>query len=232
MTMTETTAHQPLTGADPRDGLPSMLWGYAMIHDAILRDTGRLPGALGRVRDRADADRMSDWLRLFETAIVHHHEREDDLIFPFLAERCGFNPGELTADHHVLDELFGELVGAIDLMRGAPETTDHDVRHAVAVATELDQVMVRHLQVEELAVFPVVARHVEVEEWRAIEQEIQKDSSVRDAAFALPWVLEGANPAYVDHLRDDLPLPFRIINALFWKRAYDRVAAPLQAVAS
>ena len=232
MTMTEPTVHQPLVAADPRDGLPPMLWGYAMIHDAILRDAGRLPEALGRVRHRADVDRMSGWLQLFETAIVHHHEREDDLIFPLLAERIGFNAGELTADHHVLDELFRELIGATDMMRSAPETTDHSIRAAVAVATELDQVMVRHLHEEELAVFPVITRHVEVEEWRAIEQEIQKDSSLRDAAFALPWVLEGAKPAYVDHLRDDLPLPFRIINALFWRRAYDRIAAPLQAVVS
>src|SRR6478609_6745154 len=109
MTMTETITDQQVTGADPRDGLPSMLWGYAMIHDAIMRDTGRLPEALSRVRDRAGVDRMVRWIGLFETAIVHHHEREDHLIFPRLAQRSAFDPGDLTADHHVLDELFNEL---------------------------------------------------------------------------------------------------------------------------
>ena len=132
----------------------------------------------------------------------------------------------------MLDGLFVQMRDALAGMRGTDSASTspspHAIRRAVDVATELDAVMVQHLTVEERMVFPRLALDIDAAEWEATEQKIQKDAGLRVVAFTLPWVIEDANPLYLEHLQEDLPRLFSVVNALWWSRAYDRCSSLLR----
>lgn len=229
MTLTETTPH--LTGVPPRlaprDTLPLKLGAYAAIHDAILRDLARLEArtrasaaGVGPDLDRAGLARW--WVR-FERNIDHHHEREDDLLFPLLVERgVALDLAGLTDDHDVLDRLMADVRGC--LVDGGPADL-------VVAATALRAHMDDHLTREEVEVFPAVDAHFTVEEYAELEAEMRKGLPLREMAFTLPWIEDGLQPRLHAHLCHELPAPLLALDRLLWQRRYARTAAPLVEVA-
>src|SRR4051794_16446563 len=94
---------------DERLALPDFLTGFMAIHDAMRRDAIRLVAASERHPvsvPAATGARFGAWWSRVETAIVHHHQAEDGVVWPDLvARRPAFaaHLAELEADHHELD---------------------------------------------------------------------------------------------------------------------------------
>ena len=93
-----------------RRALAGFLTGFMAIHDAMRRDARRLVACSER-QDRAVAattgEQLLDWWRRVETAIVHHHQAEDEVVWPDLVARrpaFGERRPELEVDHHALDD--------------------------------------------------------------------------------------------------------------------------------
>ena len=222
---TTTATTERLETTVPRDGLAPHLAAYAAIHDAMVRDARRL----GEVVATLPADQgpaLRTWWDLYEANIEHHHTREDDLVFPLVADRePGFTSGELMADHAVLDWHLAQVRRSIEaLADGSRELGDLRsdlVRQVGLFAHHLDD----HLGREERIVFPVLATQVTVEEFTAMEDEMRKGMPLRTLSFTLPWILDDLHPALatVAHI----PLPLRVLDRWFWERRYARLAAPL-----
>lgn len=230
MTITEMTGTRP-AGTEcatlvPRDRLPLKLAAYAGIHDAILRDLSRLE-RLARRGERAgviDRAGLRRWWAQFTAGIEHHHEREDDLLFPMLIERgVTLDLAGLTADHDVLDGL---MAAVHDGLAG----TDPIERLAVTVAALLAH-MDDHLAREEQQLFGPIDALFSSEEYADLEAEMRAGMSVRDLAFTLPWILDDLHPRLLGHLVAEAPAPLRLMNRLFWARSYAKIAAPVLAVA-
>jgi iron-sulfur cluster repair protein YtfE (RIC family) len=223
---TITTATPPML---ERDELAPHLAAYAAIHDAMVRDAARLARAVA-TSPVEDGPALRAWWDHYELEIEHHHTREDELVFPLVAERdTDFTSGELMADHAVLDLHMGLVRGSLDeLATGARELAEVRtdlVRQVGAFAHHLDA----HLGREEQVVFPVLAERVSAEEYADMEKEMQKGMPLSALAFALPWILDDAHPALVEHA--DIPLPLRVLDRLFWQRRYARIEAPLHRAA-
>lgn len=99
-----------------------------------------------------------------------HHEGEDLLVTPLLAERCTDDEAEVVlrvATQH--KEVLGPLEDADEALGswrfGAEpgETSD-----AAAALVALGQVLTPHLDEEEQAVLPLAAAHLTLEEWGAL----------------------------------------------------------------
>ena len=225
------TAHSLVDRAD----LIPDLRDFARMHDAILRDTGRLVDAVDALGSRTDAAALAAWFTRFEMVITHHHEREDDLIFPQLRDVAGLDPDGLGADHVELDRVMEEVSGALAMLhRSATATTEPDEvarGRARQAARELDGLMWRHLTAEESLVFPLIGDRLSPEAWAATKQQIEQGTPFRAVVFTLPWVLDGASTEDRDRILDGIPFVFRAVNALVWERSYRRVAAPVLAVA-
>jgi iron-sulfur cluster repair protein YtfE (RIC family) len=227
MTTTTLTAEPP--AMLDRAELAPQLAAYAAIHDAMVRDAGRLARVVATAPTE-EGPGLRAWWDHYELEIEHHHTREDELVFPLVAERDpGFTSGELMADHAVLDVHMSLVrTGLDDLVRGARELDDVRtdlVRQVGAFAHHLDD----HLAREEQIVFPVLAERVTADEYADMEQQMRKGTPLSALAFALPWILDEAHPALVEHA--DIPLPLRVLDRWFWQRRYERIEAPLRRVA-
>jgi iron-sulfur cluster repair protein YtfE (RIC family) len=222
MTTTSTTG-APLR-LDRAELVPHLA-AYAAIHDAMVRDAHRLGGAVATAPVEVGPGLLAWWDR-YEEEIEHHHTREDELVFPLVAERdADFTSGELQADHAVLDLHMGLVRGSLEaLVAGTQELaglrTDL-VRQVGAFAVHLDE----HLGREEHVVFPVLATRVSEDEYTDMEKAMRKGMPLSSVAFALPWILDEVHPALAEHAA--VPLPLKVLDRLFWERSYARLTAPL-----
>lgn len=195
----------------------------------MVRDAARLARAVA-TSPVADGPALRAWWDHYELEIEHHHTREDELVFPLVAERDpDFTPDELMADHAVLDLHMGTVRGGLeDLATGAREPAEvrTDLVHQVgAFAVHLDD----HLAREEHVVFPVLTDRVAPDEYADMERQMRKGTPLSALAFALPWILDEADPDLVAHA--EIPLPLRVLDRWFWARRYARIEAPLLRVA-
>jgi iron-sulfur cluster repair protein YtfE (RIC family) len=224
MTTTTTTALTP-TVLD-RAGLAPHLAAYAAIHDAMVRDARRLAAAVATAPVEVGPGLLAWWER-YEEEIEHHHTREDDLVFPLVAERDpGFTSGELQADHTVLDLHMGLVRGSLEALAAGTqdlgEVRTDLVRQVGAFTVHLDE----HLGREEHVVFPVLATRVSADEYAEMEKAMRKGMPLSSLAFALPWILDEVHPVLAEHAV--IPLPLRVLDTLFWERRYARLSAPLR----
>src|SRR4051794_26540380 len=166
---------------------PSFLDGFAAMHAAMRRDANRLPRAAAAVRTPADAAALGRWYELFRQTIEHHHEREDDLIWPELLRRDPSFEVEhagLVDDHHDLDTALAAVTTALaDRASGVVATNDA----AAASAAALGELLVDHLAREEDAAFGRIANEFTAEEWAALERRMLKGTSLSSLAFQIPW---------------------------------------------
>jgi iron-sulfur cluster repair protein YtfE (RIC family) len=211
-----------------RAELAPHLAAYAAIHDAMVRDAGRLARVVASAPIEVGPGLLAWWDR-YEEEIEHHHTREDELVFPLVAERdADFTSGELQADHSVLDLHLGLVRASLEaLATGSQELAEVRtdlVRQVGAFAFHLDE----HLGREEHVVFPVLATRVTEEEYADLEARMRKGMPLSSLAFALPWILDEVHPALAEHAV--IPLPLRVLDRLLWQRSYRRLTAPLRSV--
>jgi hypothetical protein len=211
--------------------LPAFLDGFAAMHSAMRRDADRLPRAAARISSTADAAALGRWYGRFRTTIEHHHEREDAIIWPDLAERdpsFALDQVDLLEDHHDLDRALATMTAAL-ADRAAGRTNTNDA--AVAAAVALGDLLVAHLAREEAAAFPRLAVEFTPEEYAAIERQLLKGTTFASLAFEVPWVLDELDAVTYEALREQAPLPIRVAHRLLFARRYATVAAPVLAVA-
>ena len=226
-TMTTTTSDTTIE-LQPRAELPAKLLTYAGLHDAILRDLDRLERlAAGGARTPStiDGSALMRWWARFERSIVHHHVREDDLVFPLLTERGAVIDPVLTEDHHELDRLMAIARQRLVAVR---EHLDSGAAAALCDAVgALNVHMVDHLGREEAVVFPAYDTLLSDQDSSELEDGMRKGMSLRDIAFEAPWVLDHAHPRIESHIDAEVPAPLRFMIRRVWQRSYRSLAAPV-----
>lgn len=227
---TSASLHAPSTPAFDRDELPDFLVLFSAIHDAMRRDAARLERAVLAVDAPSGARSLRSWWQRYAGVIVHHHHREDELVWPALEQRSASfaeDQAPLHEDHAVLDRVMASVDAALAAL--SDERVDfHDARRATAdAASAFRTVLVDHLHREEQLAFPLLARTFTPEEYEALEKQMRKGSTLREAAFEVPWVLEHASPRCVAMADEVMPAVMKAFLRLSWRRRYERVAAPI-----
>jgi len=217
---TRTPVEVPGTGPD--------LVAYQLVNAAMLRDVQRLADLAERIaagatdvsRDRAHA--LRDYLRQLFSAITHHHEGEDEIVWPVIADRVA-DPAamaQLTVDHEQLDPLFDEVLIAAERLTVEPTSrlsADELAGWLRRLATGLDA----HIALEEQIVFPVLRGQVPVAEYEQMEGLIRKDGSLADMTFIVPWMAAVATAEQRERALAKAGRPFRVLLALT-RRGYAR----------
>jgi Hemerythrin HHE cation binding domain len=211
--------------ADPRTDLAPKLSAYAAIHDAMERDAGRLALAAATFSTRARAA-LPTWWDRFERDIEHHHEREDDLVFPLVAELDpGFTSDELVADHTVLDLHLAQCGAAVARLGDGGRTAD--AVELARAARDLQLHLADHLRREEAVVFPVLDAGVTAEAYARVEAEMRRGMPLSSMAFTVPWILDELDPVLAGHVLDDAPAVLRFLDRVWFERSYRKVAGPV-----
>jgi len=199
-----------------------------IIHAAVRRDVARTERALRGMRD-GDAERarqiQTAWRNLVRE-LTHHHEAEDEHLWPFLQSR-GVELSLLEtmeAEHVAMRTALGSVSSSIEVLVAAPTSTN-----ATAAADEVSRaetVISGHLEHEERDVEAPLGDLEDDPEFKELAKKL-RPASVVDAANALAWMQDGAGERERTALRSNIPGPVVTILTALLGRRYKREVAPV-----
>jgi len=150
----------------------------------------------------------------------HHHESEDELLYPLLEERVP----EQAERTEQIDHEHLQVATAIDaaLACSAEWRARPTAASAEAVASSLDDlvaVLEPHLADEEAEVVPLAARTLTQAEWEAIGAHSRASIPKDRMGIAFGMILEPLDDADRAYMKRQLPAPVR---TLFYKPLIER----------
>lgn len=200
-----------------------VLHGFLHIHHAMIRDGYRLAGACAAATTDDELGALGRWYERFHGNLEDHHRAEDDIYFPRLRELDAALAAKLDGlgeDHHEVDAALAAVAQAF---------ANRDRAAAATSTAHLAELLDEHIKAEERLVVPATMRLMSTDEQRALEQGLQKAAGISQIAFVLPWLIDGVRPHERGDLLKQLPLPLRLMHAMFWRRRYARLSRPLAA---
>jgi hemerythrin-like domain-containing protein len=199
-----------------------------VIHGAVRRDLDRLAAALETAPD-GDVTRAGDLQRAYthlHGQLKHHHEQEDQHVFPAL-RRLGIDPT-------LLEEMDGEHEAMADALQGTAAAMQRygvtgSAADASSARAELERtraVVERHLVHEENELEPLMRPHLETAEWKQAERALRKAPPTTTGRF-FAWITDGMEPESRSYLRSTIPAPVVFVLSKVLGRQYHRTVAPV-----
>ncbi|MGW5573327.1 hemerythrin domain-containing protein [Nocardia thailandica] len=186
----------------------------AIVHRAFRRESRLLIELIAAVApgDTARAGVIVEHLRDYLLGLRHHHQGEDELLWPPLLSRV--DPGaevilRMQAQHQRVDATLTKL----DAAAAAWETTAGADERDTLVAFLVDHraVLLEHLDDEEAALLPLAAEYITESEWASLGEHLVANTPKRTLLTLLGLVLEDADRAERATLLGVLPAPVRAI---------------------
>jgi len=159
----------------------------------------------------------------FALGMLHtHHESEDELLYPLLAERV---PDQLAMVERI-EAQHQEVTGAIDAAAAACRewrtTPSHETGEALAAALEeLNRVLQPHLDDEEGQIVPLAAVTVTQEEWRSRGEHSRSMIPKDRMAVAFGMLLEPLDDDDRRYMKAELPRPVRLLFPILIQRPWN-----------
>jgi hypothetical protein len=199
-----------------------------IIHAAVRRDVARTGQALRGVRDGDGArarEIQTAWSNLVRE-LTHHHEAEDELLWPFLQSR-GVELSlleQMEAEHVAMKTALADVTSSIEALVAAPTAAN-----ATAAADEVSRAEVvinGHLEHEERDVEAPMGNLEDDPEFKELAKKL-RPASIVDAANALAWMQDGAGERERTALRSTIPGPVVTVLTKVLARRYNREVAPV-----
>jgi hemerythrin-like domain-containing protein len=195
-----------------------------LVHRVFRREFRILPALIRAVPpgDTARAETIGSHLANVAGALHHHHEAEDELLWPVMLDRVGLRADlvhRMEAQH---ERLAGLLTRIDDLTARWRAHAAADVRDELAdVLAQASGALDEHLGDEERELLPLVSEHVTPAEWNALNERGRE--AIPKNKLALVFVgaiLEEASPRERKMFLAQLPGPARLLWRLFGPRIY------------
>ncbi len=206
------------------------LAGYRGIHQTLRAANDQLVAGLQALPPTTarptTAKALQRWFAGYRGELLGHHEIEDDLLFPALAERVpafADYAADLGVDHHRTDELLDAITADLDRLVAGTSWVEARMA-AIADATELRDLLDRHLDGEDRDILPMFERHFGAEEWDRLDEAALASVPVRQALFTVPWFMATAAPEDAARTYSVAPLPLKVVWRLT-RRRYARLEA-------
>ena len=218
-----------------RDELPDTR-PMIVVHNAFRREFGLAGGLVRRVGvgDRARAELVARHLELVLRGLHHHHELEDELLWPPLHERV---PEELEpivqlmeAQHAGLARLLERLDLLLPKWVSGAATEDRD--ELAHVLDDLYAGLTEHLEAEERRLLPIAARHITRAEWEEIGRRAEAANRRRDRSLAFGMLQYEGDPEVLASMLRSAPLPARLLVPHLARRAFRRHSLAIHGTAT
>ena len=199
-----------------------------VIHGAVRRDLERLALALGSFTD-GDRERAAGLQRAYANLrreLTHHHEQEDELIWPMLS-KVGVDADLLDAmesEHQRMSEALAKTGTAMDTFAVSASAVDAVAARESVAHTQV--VIEEHLAHEERELEPQLVPHLESEEWKAVEKKLSRQP-LKVAGQFFAWVTDGMSDEHRAYLRSTVPPPVVLILGKVFGRRYNKEVAPV-----
>jgi hemerythrin-like domain-containing protein len=180
-----------------------------MAHIMFRREIGLAP-ALIRAVAGEDVERaaiVADHIQLVDTVLHHHHEAEDEHLWPRLLERAGADAEPVV---RVMEEQHGAIGTLLGRLRAelAQWREDADPTRGIALAETvslLHELLVEHLAVEEEKALPLVEKHITAAEWGQMVAAGAADVAPEQMPLLFGLMAYEADPATVRDIITSMP---------------------------
>lgn len=199
-----------------------------VVHTAMLREFRLAPAAVHRTpaADHKKAAFVADHLRFLGDMLHHHHQGEDELLWPKLRARVKPNSLKVIDEVEAQHEAINTTLSQVEVRRTA-WAEDATIEHRDSLAEELGRlhsVLADHLDLEERSLLPLAAMVLTADEWHAVGAA----GSAAIPKSAMPLVIgmfayEG-DPAVIADMLKSAPLPVRTLIPMIAPHVYARRA--------
>jgi vacuolar-type H+-ATPase subunit I/STV1 len=163
-----------------------------------------------------------------------HHSAEDDILFVAIEKRLD-RPSEIIegmeVEHTRLQFLIDEIKRLIGEAGREENNLESIKKELESAATELMQLFSHHIKEEEKYVYENMTTHFTPAEQRSIEARVKRKAPVRYLSYMIPWLHDSLSSGEKIKFDKELPWTARILNYLFWKEKYERIATPVKKMA-
>jgi len=164
-----------------------------LMHHAFRRDLAAFAAAVPAtpLEDRDVWLAMQQRWDVFADALHHHHEGEDEHLWPVLSARVTDEERvtleAMESEHGEIDPALEACAAGLDRMVEHP---DADTRAALAVRmTAAKESLARHLFHEETETIAILQRVLTQADWEAIDEKFKEGVSFGKILRLVPWVL-------------------------------------------
>lgn len=209
-----------------------VLEGYLLTHTAVRRHLTNFVKQAEQLKNvtAENAGKLQKWFQLYWKIVEEHHLAEDNTAFPVLAQRdpvFAEKLEQLTADHHLIDELVVQINGRLEQVQKTTENDQPETAYQefVQIAKRMQQEMFAHLDREEACFIPSVTEYLTPEEQMAAEEEIFKEMGFDHLALLFPWIFDTLQGEEYNHAYAGLPEPLKDMYDRAWRKQYAQITA-------
>ena len=140
----------------------------AAVHKVFRQAFAAVPQLIGGA-PAGDTDRSGVVASYYDNVLrflLVHHQGEDVLVYPKLLERCPGDTALLSRVNHQHEEVHDSLERAGKLLPAWAESADPAAgAELIGALNELAEILIAHLDDEEVEVVPLCTDHLTAEEW-------------------------------------------------------------------
>ncbi len=195
-----------------------------VIHSAFRRE---FPAAATLVRsvpehDVAAATRVAGHLEMIVSVLTHHHQGEDDLVWPKVLERGADDAAPLVA---IMERQHEELHAALEHVQTSTDAWRRSagLQERESLATALESMvapMVEHLDTEEEHLLPLIDRYLTAQEWAEVGAKGMDKTPKSQLPMIFGMVLRDGQAEHIAALRSVMPTPVWFVMSRLGPRAY------------
>ncbi len=198
-------------------------WEMVFAHNSFRRHLGAVPRLVRAVpeRDAARAATVVGFLDELTAALHHHHQAEDELMWPLLLQRAPMDSAmilRMEEQHERIGELYQQATGL-----AAPFAATGDPARGADLAdtvTDLVAVLDQHLHEEEVQILPLVEKVMTVPEWEAIGERARGAIPKNRQLVFLGFLLDANPPELRRRFFASIPMAARVAWKLLGRRAF------------
>jgi hypothetical protein len=172
---------------------------------------------------------LADHIDFGLTMLHHHHEGEDEILYPLLEARSPEHAARTEQIDHEHEEVRAKIDAA--QVACAAWRTSPSVATANTLADSLDTLnasLVSHLDNEEREIVPLAAVTVTQKEWNSLGKHGVASIPASKRMIAFGMILEPLNDADRAYMLTVLPPPIRLLYRLSGKNAWTKYAKTLR----
>jgi hemerythrin-like domain-containing protein len=196
-----------------------------IIHRAVRRDIDRFGTALATFRtgDRDKADALADAFEQFGTLLTHHHEGEEEHLWPVIRKPpdSSAEVAELTDEHEAIASALASARAAFRALHTSNGSDDAAAAARRAVE-ELRSAASEHFAHEERELEDLCAR-ADPAALAVATRKLGRDAGLRESTYFLRWVDDDASSEDRAFLRRLIPPPVHLLAKAMAGRRYARV---------
>jgi hemerythrin-like domain-containing protein len=195
-----------------------------VIHRVYRREFHLLPDLIGQVAvgNTERAGVLAEHLTDVVTSLHHHHEGEDDLLWPPLLAKATLQTDlvhRMESQHQALSTSLDKIEKLTPAWATTANQADRD--ELAQAVRDASVILDEHMAEEEKEILPLVQEHLTAEEWNKLgDRGAKAITDKRKQLMFLGMILEEATPADEQLFWGHIPTPVRVIWKVVGRRMY------------